>query len=350
MLGTVAVVLSVLLAPGCPRAEAPALVRVQDLRKVMGTYMAITVYARDEAAGHRAIAAAFARVEELEAALSNYRPESDVSKLNRAAGGPPMAIGRDLWLCLRRSIEGGAMTDGAFDVTIGPLIILWKAAWKGGHLPTGAEIAAARALVDYRAVRLDPDGQHAQLPRPGMRLDLGGNGKGFVVDQVVAVLRSLGIEAALVAAAGDIYALGAPPGRPGWTIGVRDPNRARGPLVDPLDMPILARPIVLRDRAISTSGDYEQYGVIEGRRYSHIIDPRTGQPVAHMASVTVVAPDATTSDTLDTALTVLGPQAAIEFAAKHPGIEVMVFHEKDGKLEVLRSPGFDKLEAKEANP
>jgi len=349
-LETAALVLSVLLTPSCRRAEAPATVRVQEMRQVMGTYMVITVYARDEAAGQRVIAAAFARVEEIEAALSHYREQSDLSKLGRAAGGPPMSVSRDLWDALRRSIEVGAETHAAFDVTIGPLMTLWKAAWKTHRLPTDAEIAAARALVDYRAIRLDPAGLRAQLLRPGMRLDLGGIGKGYAVDQVVALLRARGITAALVALAGEIYALGAPPGREAWRIGIRDPNQPRGPLLSPTDMPILARPLLLRDRAASTSGDYEQFGAIEGRRYSHILDPRTGRPVAHMASVTVVAPDSTTADAYATALSVLGPQGALDFAAKRPGIEVMVFHETDGKLEVLRSPGFEKLEAKEANP
>jgi thiamine biosynthesis lipoprotein len=349
-LAPVVVALGVLLAPACRWAEPPALVRVHEMRPVMGTYMAITAYARDEATGQRAIAGAFARVEEVEQALSHYRERSDLSSLCRAAGGPPMPVSRDLCEALRRSIEVSAETDGAFDVTIGPLITLWKAAWKTHRLPTETAILAAQTVVDYRAIRLDPARLRAQLLRPGTRLDLGGIGKGYAVDQAVAFLRSQGITAALVALAGEIYALGTPPDREAWRIGIRDPNQPRGPLGEPTDMPILARPLLLRDRAVSTSGDYEQFGVIAGRRYSHIVDPRTGQPVPHMTSVSIVAPDSTTADAYATACSVLGPQAALAFVARHPGIEAMILHEKDGRLEALRSPGFGKLEDKKTNP
>jgi len=339
-------VLSVLLATACHHADAPGTVRVQETRPVMGTTMTITVYARDEATGHRVIAAAFDRVEEIEAALSHYREQSDLSKLGRAAGGPMMPISRDLYDCLRRSIEVSVESHGAFDASIAPLMILWKNAWKAGKLPSEAELAAARALVDYRSIRLDPNGPRAHLLRPGMRLDLGGIGKGYAVDQVVAFLRSKGIRAALVALSGEIYALGAPPGREGWRIGVRDPSQPRGPVVDPADMPILSHPLILRDRAVSTSGDYEQFGVIDGRRYSHILNPATGQPVVEMASVSVVAPDSATADSYGLVLSVLGPKAGLDFAAKHQGVEVMILHEAGGKLETLRSGGFGKLEDK----
>lgn len=339
-----AAVLMVLAFFGCRAGEESAPVRVSETRKVMGTYMVMTVYAPDEGSGRRAIAAAFDRVEEVEAALSDYREQSDVSRVNRAAGGPAIEVSRDLCQVLRRSAEVSAESDGAFDVTCGPLIVLWRTAWRTHRLPTDGEVAAARARVDYRAVELGASGTRVRLLRVGMRLDLGGIGKGYAVDQAIAVLRRLGIRAALIAAAGDIYALGAPPGREGWLIGIRDPSQPRGEIGDPLDLPTLARPLLLRGRAVSTSGDYEQFGVISGRRYSHIVDPRTGRPVEGMTSVTVVAPDSTMADAYATAFSVLGAEATLAFAARRPGIEVMILHEREGKREVLRSPGFEKLE------
>lgn len=335
--GRLPLLAAVFVLLGCAPAARAAerLVRVSDAATPMGTYMMITVYAPDEASGRQAIAAAFARVEEIEASCSNYREASDLSKLNRSAGGPPIAVSKDLWAALRRSSEVSEETDGAFDVTIGPLVALWKRTWKRGKLPTAEETAAANALVDYRRLRILADPPRAQLLKAGMQIDLGGIGKGYASDQAIARLRERGIRAALVAIAGDIAAVGAPPERDWWLVGIRDPARPDK---------ILPTPLRLRDQAVSTSGDYEQFGIVAGNRYSHIIDPRTGQPVQHMTSVTVVAPNATTSDAYATALSVLGPEKALAFAEKHPGIEVMAIYESDGQFHTVRSKGFERLE------
>ncbi|HPD14618.1 MAG TPA: FAD:protein FMN transferase [Planctomycetota bacterium] len=321
-------------SPPVRAAEAP-LVRVSDGATPMGTYMVVTVYAPDEAAGRAAIAAAFARVEEVEAATSHYREASDLSKLNRSAGGPPIAISRHLWTVLRRAREISEETGGAFDVTVGPLVELWKRTWKQGTLPTEADVAAARALVDYRLVRVAADEPRAQLLKQGMRLDLGAIGKGYAADQAIAALRERGIAIALVAVAGDIRAIGAPPGRQWWLVGIRDPARPDG---------ILPAPLGIRDRSVSTSGDYEQFGMVAGRRESHILDPRSAKPVEGVRSVTVVASDSITADAYATALSVLGPDAAIAFAEKRADIEALVIYERDGKLHTARSKGFEKLE------
>jgi thiamine biosynthesis lipoprotein len=317
------------------RGAEMRLVRVSDGGTPMGTYMMATVYAPDEEKGRQAIAAAFARVEEIEAATSHYRETSDISKLNAAAGGPPMPVSKDLWACLRRSAEVSAETDGAFDVTIGPLMALWKRTWRKGKAPSDAETAAAKALVDWRAVRPDPDKPLAQLLKKGMLLDLGAIGKGYAVDQAVAVLRQRRIPAALVDMGGNVAAYGAPPERQAWLIGIRDPSRPGK---------ILPKPIRLLNQGVATSGDYEQFGVVAGRRYSHILDPRTGKPLEGMTSVTVVAPDATTADGYSTALSVLGPEKALTFAEKRPGVEVMIMFERDGKTHTARTKGFERLE------
>jgi len=324
----------VVSATGC-RAQAPRLVEVCDARGAMGTYVAITVFAPSEALGRKAIEAAFARVERLERAASTYRPDSEVSRLAAAAGGPPVPISPCLAGLLRRGMEVAEETNGAFDMTCGPLVRLWRKTWKRGQAPSAAHLEAARSLVDRRALKLSPDGKNAQLLKPGMSLALGGIAKGYAVDQAIAAIRQAGIASALVDAGGDIYALGSPPYRDKWLVGVRDPAH-------PDD--ILPRALAVANQAVATSGDYLQGVKVGGRIYSHILDPRTGQPVEKMASVTVVAPDATTADAYATAASVLGPKKAIEFGESHPGVEIMVIHRQGGRLVQLRTSGFAHLE------
>ncbi len=317
------------------QAAADRLVRVSDGATPMGTYLMVTVYAADEAAGRQAIAAAIARVDEVEAATSHFRDTSDLSKLNKAAGGPAIAINRHLWTVLRRSAEFSEETGGAFDVTVGPLMALWRKTWKKGKVPSDAETAAAKALVDYRAVRLDPKEPRAQLLKEGMLLDLGAIAKGYAVDEALALLRERGIPAALVDLGGNVGAYGAPPEREAWLVGIRDPSRPDK---------ILPKPIRLRDQGVATSGDYEQFGLVGGRRYSHILDPRTGKPIEGMTSVTVVAKDAMTADGYSTSLSVLGPEQALAFAEKRKDIEVMVIFDRGGQTQTLRTKGFGRLE------
>ncbi len=321
-------------AAECGR-PAPRLVKVYDAHGAMGTYVAITVFAPSEALGRKAIKAAFAEIEKVEQAASTYRPTSEVSRLAAAAGGPPMAISECLGRLLRRGMEIAEETDGAFDMTCGPLVRLWRKTWKRGKAPTRQQIEAARALVGRHALELSPDGRRARLLKPGMSLALGGIAKGYAVDQAVAAIRQVGITSALVDAGGDIYALGSPPYRDKWLVGVRDPANPKG---------ILPKALAVANQAVATSGDYLQFGTVKGHRYSHILDPRTGRPVEKMASVTVVAPDATTADAYATAASVLGPQKAIEFGESRRGVEMLVIYRKDGRLVQLRTSGFARME------
>ena len=341
-IASVAILVTGLLAAGgCrqtrdadPPARAAAPVRVRETRMPMGTYMTMTVYAASQEAGRKAIAAAFARVEEAEAAISTWRKDSDASKVNRLAGGEPVAVDRRLVAVLRRACEVSAETGGAFDVTVGPLVRLYKRCYRRHRLPTEEERAKAMALVGHRAIEVDAEAGTARLSRKRMRVDFGAIGKGYIVDEAVASLRGSGIRAALVDAGGDIYALGSPPGREGWLIGVRDPARPDE---------IRDERLLVRDRAVATSGDYEQFVVIDGRRCSHILDPRTGRPVEHMTSVTAIAPDATAADAYATACSVFGPEAAVAFAEKRPGVEVMLLHRKGERLAAARSSGFGRF-------
>jgi thiamine biosynthesis lipoprotein len=299
-----------LLAAGCAARSAPSQ-RVTETRRLMGAPWTITVYAADGEAGRAAIAAAFAEVERLERILSDYDPASELSRLSAAAPMPEaVPVGPDLWRVLARAVEIRDATGGGFDPTVGPLTKLWRQARRTGRMPPPEKLAAAAAAVGPEALVLVPPNQ-VLLPRPGTRLDLGGIGMGDAVDRAVDVLRGLGIRAALVDASGDVGALGAPPGAAGWRVEVAASGRREGGEAREC--------LVIADAAVTTSGDAFQAVEIDGIRYSHIVDPRTGLGVVGPAAITVIAPDCTTADALATAASVLGPERGLTAVAARPG-------------------------------
>jgi thiamine biosynthesis lipoprotein len=253
----------------------------------MGMPVRITLYAADKATANKAAAAAYQRVAELNQVLSDYDPKSELSRLSDTAGsGQWMAVSDDLWRVLAASQTLAQRSDGTFDVTVGPLVKLWRRARRNKQLPSPERLAAARAAVGYRYLQLDAKGQRAKLAQPNMQLDLGGIAAGYAVDQALAVLKRHGIESAMVDASGDIGVSAAPPGKQGWEIGIASLNKPDGPP---------SRTVLLVNRAITTSGDAFQFVEIDGTRYSHIVDPRTGLGVTRRSSATVVADDCTTA-------------------------------------------------------
>jgi thiamine biosynthesis lipoprotein len=264
----------------------------------MGSEFKILLYTTDEATARRAWTAAFARVAVLNDVYSDYDPESELMRFCDRAGGPAVKVSDDLYHALELSLEMARRSAGAFDPTISPVGRLWRRARRDGKLPDPAKIAEARKLVDWTQLVLDPETHTARLMKPGMKLDLGGIAKGIAADEAMKVLKEHGITSALVAAAGDIVVLGAPPDADGWRIGVASVEKPDAPPEQFL---------VLKDAAVSTSGDAERFVEIDGQRYSHIVDPKTGVGVRDRASVTVVAPRGGTADALATAVYVLGP-------------------------------------------
>jgi thiamine biosynthesis lipoprotein len=240
-------------------------------------------------------------------------------------------VSPDLFAVLARAAEVSRMTDGLFDVTVGPVVRLWRRSRRTRELPAAADLAAARALVDYRQITLDPVNRTVRLAKPGMLIDLGGIAKGYAAEAAQTVLRKHGITQALVAAGGDIAVSAPPPDKPGWEIGIA---KAPG---EPADGPTL----VLHDCGVSTSGDAEQYVEIAGKRYSHIVDPRTGLGLTDSWQVTVIAADATTSDGMTKVLCVLGPEKGLK-AVAGLGISARLVRKAGGKLEDCRSPTFPK--------
>lgn len=268
----------------------------------MGTEVRIVLYASTADHAARAAGAAFRRIAQLDSLLSDYRDDSELAWLTARAGGTPTPVSADLLAVLQRAVALSAETGGAFDVTVGPLVRLWREARRTGRLPDTAAIQAATARVGWRHVLIDSAAHTARLALPGMQLDLGGIAKGYAADQA---LRALGIEHAMVAIGGEIVVGRAPPGEPGWRIAVEPADSAH-------------REIVLVDAAVSSSGDTEQFVEIGGVRYSHVVNPRTGLGLTDRAAATVVASDGITADALATAVTVLAASRRESFIAAHP--------------------------------
>ena len=278
----------------------------------MGVPWTITVYAATPEAGGEAVAAAFAEVGRLEAILSDYEPESELSRLSAAAPtARPVPLGDDLWRVLSAAVEWRERSGGAFDPTVGPLTTLWRQARRSGVMPRADKLAAARQSVGASTLTLDEGRPVASLHAPGMRLDLGGIGMGYAVDRGLEVLARRRVTSAMVDASGDIAVSGPPPGAAAWKIEVaalaHGEGRADRCVID------------LVNAAVTTSGDAFQAVEIDGVRYSHVVDPRTGLGVPGPAAVTVIATDCTTADAVATAASVLGPEDGLPFVERVPG-------------------------------
>jgi len=286
----------------------------------MGTTVEITVVAADEAAGEAAIAEGFREVERLEQVFSSYRADSELSVLNGKAGSGPVAASGDMVDLVSRAVAIARETGGAFNPLMGPAIKLWGIP-EHPRVPSDGELAALRPLTDVAGVTVTPGDHTMALARPGMALGLGGIAKGYTADRVAALLKHHGISAGVVAVAGDLHVFGTrPDGRP-WRVGVRHPRRA--------DRPMAA--LLLTDGAVSTSGDYERFFEVDGKRYHHILDPRTLRPADETVAVTVLARDGTTADGLATALFVMGPKAGLGLVERLPGVEAL-FAAPDGRV------------------
>jgi thiamine biosynthesis lipoprotein len=305
----------------------------------MGTTFRIVLHAADGATAKKAAKAAFARAAELDGIMSDYRKTSELMRLCQKAGAGPVRVSEDLFKVLARAREIARRSEGAFDVTIGPVVKLWRRARRTRELPDPKELKRALALVGYDKMRLDADKRTVELLVMGMLLDLGGIAKGYTAEEMLALLRRFGLPRALVAAGGDIVVGDPPPNAKAWKVGV-------GPLDNPSAKP--TRYLSLKNAAVSTSGDTEQYVVIGGKRYSHIMDPRTGLGLTVRASVTVIARDGTTSDAVATAACVLGPQRGLKLVETLQGAEALFMVATDGGQKTHATKRFKEYEWKES--
>lgn len=325
-----------LLAASVGAAEPgeTALSRFQFTRVEMAVPIKIVLYAPDEATANGGARAAFDRIRRLNGIMSDYDPQSELRRLCNTAGqGEAVPVSEELWHVLKHAQALSDRSGGAFDVTVGPVVRLWRRARRRKQLPSPERMATARPLVDYRLIRLDPEKRAVELLKTGMRLDLGGIAKGYAVDEALVVLRKLGINRALVDAGGDIALGDPPPYKRGWRIGVAR-LEADGPP---------NRILVLSRLALATSGDTWQYVEIGGRRYSHIVDPRTGLGLTDHSSVTVIAPDGITADGLASAVSVLGPKKGLELIENSPSAAVLIIRAPEGKVETHESSRWKDL-------
>jgi thiamine biosynthesis lipoprotein len=321
---------AIVLALRCPAGGAGELERFEFREPHMGTEFKILLYTMEEADARAASSAAFARIAELNARLSDYDPESELSRLSTSAVGMPVVVSDDLFDLLAKGQRLAERSEGAFDVTIGPVGRLWRRARRTRELPEPDALARAREAMGYRMVRLDPEARTVRLDRSGMKLDLGGIAKGYAADEALRVLRDRGIPRALVAAAGDIATGDPPPGEEGWLVEVQALARRQG---DHAEAPTMR----LANRAVSTSGDAEQSVEIGGVRYSHVLDPRTGVGVVGRSSATVIAPEGATADSLATALSVLGPERGMGLIESTPGAAAYYVRANESGYEVVAS-------------
>jgi thiamine biosynthesis lipoprotein len=281
----------------------------------MGTLVRIKLYADGAGQAKAAFRAAFDRIAQLDDALSDYKPASELNRICRTAVARPVEAGADLFRVLEASQKLAGETDGAFDVTLGPVIRLWRQARNTNRLPDSAALREAAGRCGYRKLHLDPAKQTVMLDQAGMQLDAGGIAKGYAADAALSILAQLGIRSALVAASGDLAFGDPPPGQRGWKIGV-----------DSFDRPEAAftRVLELSNAAVSTSGDHEQHLDIDGTRYSHIIDPSTAMGLSQPITVTIIARHGIDADGLATAVSVLGPERGIALIEKQAGVAGLV--------------------------
>jgi thiamine biosynthesis lipoprotein len=318
------------------------LVRFEFEETHMASPFHLVLYSTDAAAARRASRAAFDRIEALNKTLSDYDPESELSRLSQAAGRGSVKASADLFDVLERSKRISERSGGMFDVTIAPVGRLWRRARRDRKLPDPQLIAEARKLVGSDKMVLDPAARTVDLRVPGMKLDVGGIAKGYAAQAALDVLTSMGIRRALAGGAGDIVGGDPPPDTDGWKVAIA-----------PVDAKQSYRPptLLLKNAAVSTSGDAERFVVIDGHRYSHIVNPKTGMGHEDRAAVTVVAPDGATADALETTAYLLGPERGLKLVDETPGAAALFQRLTPEGVKTFESSRFGqvpKAEGREA--
>ncbi|MDO8547540.1 MAG: FAD:protein FMN transferase [Nitrospirales bacterium] len=279
-----------------PAKPVPTAVTAKRAQVLMGTMVELTAVAPNEILAQAALSAGFQEIRRLEALLSTWIETSELSIVNAAAGHEPVGVSEETFALLKRALEVADYTEGGFNIAIGPAARLWNIP-EAPRVPSDMELEIAAQYVDYRNIHLNPTRRTVFLEKPGMKIDVGGIGKGFAAEKAAAVMREVGALGGLVAVSGDFRVFGKRADGTAWPVGIRHPRRD-GTILATLDS---------TDEAVSTSGDYERFFLQDGIRYHHILDPDTLQPARLCQSVTVVAPDAGWADALATGLFVMGP-------------------------------------------
>jgi FAD:protein FMN transferase len=317
---------AVALVTGCMRPRT-----MQKTEAIMGTEVTVTVVAGSAQEGAAAIDAVMAEIRRLDRMMSLYKDDSEITKVNLAAGQHPVKVSPEMIEVVEAASEVSRLSGGVFDVTIGPLVVLWQLRLKEGKVPSAEELRKIRPLVNYRNIVTDRQASTIFLTKPGMIMDFGGM-KGYIADRAADVLKKRGINNAIIAVAGDIWVLGRREDGSPWRIGVQHPREREKTLVT----------LALSDRYISTSGDYERFVIREKKRYHHIIDPRTGAPSRGVISATLIGKKGALIDPLTKAPFILGPAEGMKIVKKL-GAEAIIVDEEG---HVYMTDGIKDLEVR----
>ncbi len=305
-------------------AASPAIVKRVQMH--MGTLVTVTAVAPTDAQAQQAVTVAFQEIHRLEELLSTWISTSELSRVNAAAGRDAIAVSPETFELLVRSKEIAELTEGGFNIAVGPAVEAWSVTERM-HIPTPDELARLKAMVDPAQIRLDARAHTVFLLKPGMRLDVGGIGKGFAADRAVTAMQASGATAGVVALSGDIKTFGHFPDGARFRFGIRHPRNDGATLAT----------LELENEAISTAGDYERYFERDGVRYHHILDPATLEPARQCQSVSVIASEGTLADGLDTGLFVMGPERGMALVERLDGVEAVIV---DHEGKVLVSSGL----------
>jgi thiamine biosynthesis lipoprotein len=301
-------------------------------KPAMGSPFTISIFANDSANAAQAAVAAFHCADSLNAIFSDYIDSRELNRLNATSGqNRYVPVSAALFDILQYSMKAARLSHGSFDISMGPVVKLWRKARKEKKLPDANSLKKAMDKVGYRFIHLNEIQQSVWLEKKGMLLDLGGLGKGYVAQAALHVVQSKGFKSAMVNAGGKIAIGEAPPGRDGWRIGITVPEEKEK---------LMPQLLLLKNTSVATSGDIYQHLDINGKRYSHIIDPKTGLGITWQRNVTVIAKDATISDWLATACSVLPEKESFELIKKFPGAALLIAEMKDGELIQKRSARF----------
>jgi thiamine biosynthesis lipoprotein len=306
-------------------------------RLVMGTFARVVVIAKDSNSAGKCIESALAQINKVDDLMSDYKDNSEISILNRDGFKKAVELSQSTYEVLQRSAEFSKLTDGAFDVTVGPLVELFRKAKDGQVLPSREEIADARSKVGFEKIKFDDVNRTVQFTVEGMMLDLGGIAKGYAVDKALEVMQAHGAVGGMVYLGGDIRCFGAPlEDRDYWVIGLQNPNVG----TDSIGREVLLK-IKMTNGAVATSGDYQQFVIIEGKRYSHIIDRTTGTSKEDLSSVTIISDNATKADALATAVSVMGSEEGLELIENIPGTEAILIT-SEPEFKIIKTSGAEK--------
>ena len=305
-------------------------------RLVMGTIARVVVVAKDTKTAQKCIEAAFAEIDNVDNLMSDYKSDSEIGIVNKNAAEKAVQVGESTFEVLQRSVEFSKLTNGAFDITVGPLVDLFHTAKETHIAPTQEQIDNAKSKVGYEKLILDPVNRTAKFAIEGMRLDLGGIAKGYGIDKAIEAMQAGGALGAMVDIGGDVRCFGMPAkGKDHWMVGLQDPNL-------PANTPGLGLVLTLKitEGAIATSGDYQQFVIIDGKQYSHIIDRRTGTSSKGLSSVTIITDNATDADALATAVSVMGAESGLALIEKVPDTEAILI--PSGQKKFITTSGADK--------